>query len=260
MTYIDTHTHIYGEEFDADRAEVIARAREAGAEALLLPATDLQSTQKIMALCQDYAGYCYPMIGLHPEDIPADPEPELTAMEQLLETQVAPFVAVGEVGIDLYWDASRRDEQVEVFRRQIGWAVRYDLPLVIHSRKAHRLLCDTLRPAAKELRRGGVFHCFSGSAEEARELLRFEGFYLGIGGVLTFKNCKLPATLAAGVPLERLVVETDAPYLTPVPYRGQRNEPAYVPYVIARLAEVYETTPEEVGRVTTENARRLFGI
>lgn len=258
--FIDTHTHPYTEEFNADREAVIARAVAAGAEALLLPNIDEASIAPMLALCEAHRGLCYPMMGLHPTELPADPAPTLHRMEALLTAPAAPYVAVGEVGIDLYWDTSRREEQIAVFEEQIRWAVHYRLPLVIHSRAAHRDLVTTLAPYADQLS-GGVFHCFGGTEDEARELLMtFPRFVLGIGGVVTFKNSKLPATLAAAVPLSRIVVETDAPYLAPTPHRGQRNEPAYVPLVIAKLAEVYQTTPAEVARITTATARRLFRI
>lgn len=256
--FIDTHTHPYVEEFDADREDVIARAVEAGAEALLLPNIDEASIAPMLALCEAHRGLCYPMMGLHPTELPAEPAPTLRRMEALLADPASPYVAVGEVGIDLYWDASRRDEQIAVFDEQIRWAVRYQLPLVIHSRSAHRDLVTTLAPYADQLP-GGVFHCFGGTEAEARELLEtFPRFVLGIGGVVTFKKSTLPATLAAAVPLSRIVVETDAPYLAPTPHRGHRNEPAYIPLVLTKLAEVYHTTPDVIARETTATARRLF--
>lgn len=268
MQFIDTHTHIYGEEFDADRREVVGRALEAGAAYLLLPNVDEASIAPMMELCREFPGICHPMMGLQPEELPADPWPLIATMERLLRENLAAqttsqdvprYVAVGEVGIDLYWDASRREEQIAVFRREVEWAVELRLPLVIHCRAAHRDLCDVLQSYRDQLS-GGIFHCFGGTEQEARELLAFPGFFLGIGGVLTFKKSTLPDVLAAAVPIDRVVVETDAPYLTPVPYRGKRNEPAYIPYIIEKLAAVYATTPDEVARVTTKNARTLFGL
>lgn len=268
MQFIDTHTHIYGEEFAADRHEVVGRALEAGAQHLLLPNVDEQSIEPMLELCRDFPGVCHPMMGLQPEELPPDPWPLVGRMERLLRDNLAAgaapdapprYVAVGEVGIDLYWDASRRDEQAAVFRREVEWAVELRLPLVIHCRAAHRDLCSVLQPYRSELC-GGIFHCFGGTEDEARELLEFPGFYLGIGGVVTFKKSTLPDVLARAVPLGRVVVETDAPYLTPVPYRGKRNEPAYIPYIIEKLAAVYATAPDEVARTTTQNARRLFRL
>ena len=185
MQFIDTHTHIYTEEFDDDRLMVMERALQAGARMLLLPNIDEASIDPMLQICQNYPGVCFPMMGLHPTELPSDPWPLLDRMEQRLAAPNNPYVAVGEVGIDLYWDDSRRDEQIAVFKHQAQWAMRYHLPLMVHSRAAHRDLVDTLLPMKDELT--GVFHCFGGTAEEARELLdTFPGFVLGIGGVLTF--------------------------------------------------------------------------
>lgn len=255
--YIDTHTHIYTPEFDADREAVVQRAVEAGAQRLLLPNIDKESMAQIDALCAAHPELCRPMIGLHPTELPADPWPLLDEMERLLQQPAHPYVAVGEVGIDLYWDDSRREEQIRVLQHQAEWAVRYSLPLMIHSRSAHRELVETLRPRANELT--GVFHCFGGTTDEARELLdTFPGFVLGIGGVLTFKKSALPATLHATVPLSRIVVETDAPYLAPTPHRGQRNEPAYVPIIIAKLADIYNLPVPETEDRLLKNTLRVF--
>mgnify|MGYP000215876907 CR=1 FL=1 len=255
LAFIDTHTHIYLEEFDADRAEVVGRARQAGAVKLLLPNIDAASVRPMLKLCADYPDVCFPMLGLHPTELPPEPRPVLDEMERALAADRR-YVAVGEVGLDFYWDDSRREEQIEVFRRQVEWAVGFGLPLMIHSRSAHRELVETLAPYAGRLS-GGVFHCFGGTADEARELLAFPGFALGIGGVVTFRKSELPSSLAC-VPLDRLVLETDAPYLAPVPCRGRRNEPAFIPYIIKRLAEVYAVTPEEVAARTTATAESLF--
>lgn len=255
--YIDTHTHIYTTEFDEDREAVIERAREAGARLLLLPNIDEASMAQIEALCAAHPDICRPMTGLHPTELPADPWPLLDKMEGLLDRPDHPYIAVGEVGIDLYWDATRRDEQISVLQHQAKWAIKYGLPLMIHSRSAHRELVETLRPWADCLT--GVFHCFGGTTEEARELLDvFPGFVLGIGGVLTFKKSTLPATLHATVPLDRIVVETDAPYLAPTPHRGQRNEPSYVPLVIAKLADIYELPVAVIEEKLLENTLRVF--
>lgn len=255
--FIDTHTHIYTEEFNADRAEVVARAREAGAVALLLPNIDEASIAPMLSLCEAAPGFCFPMMGLHPTELPPDPWPLLEHMEHLIAAPNNPYMAVGEVGVDLYWDNSRREEQMEVFRHQAQWAVRHHLPLMVHSRSAHRELIEVLQPMAQELT--GVFHCFGGTADEAEELLRtFPGFVLGIGGVLTFKKSALPAVLHSCVPLSRLVVETDAPYLAPTPHRGKRNEPSFVPLVMEKLAEVYEQPVAEVEQLLLTNTLRVF--
>lgn len=259
MQFIDTHTHIYTEEFDDDRLMVMKRALQAGARMLLLPNIDEASIGPMLQICQNYPGVCFPMMGLHPTELPSDPWPLLDRMEQLLAAPNNPYVAVGEVGIDLYWDDSRRNEQIAVFKHQAQWAMRYHLPLMVHSRAAHRDLVDTLLPMKDELT--GVFHCFGGTAEEAHELLNtFPGFVLGIGGVLTFKKSKLPAVLRSSVPLNRIVVETDAPYLAPTPHRGQRNEPAFVPLVIEKLAEVYELPVDNVAQTLMETTKAMFNI
>lgn len=257
MQFIDTHSHIYGEEFDEDRDAVVQRAIEAGAVKILLPNIDANSVGPMLALCDDYPDLCLPMMGLHPTELPDDPQPLLEQMERMLST--GRFIAVGEVGVDLYWDASRREEQMAVLRQQAAWSIRYKLPLVIHSRSAHAELMEVLSPLKDQLC-GGIFHCFGGTAEEARELLSFPRFVLGIGGVVTFKKSTLPAVLKDNVPLERIVVETDAPYLAPTPHRGKRNETAYVPLVIEKLAAIYDTTPEEIARITTHTAKSLFNI
>lgn len=256
MKFIDTHTHLYVEEFDADRREAVRRAVAAGAQALLLPNIDAASLPRMLQMCRDYPGLCFPMLGLHPTELPRRPMELLDEWEQLLEGP-HPYVAIGEVGIDLYWDASRREEQVAVFRRQAEWAARHRLPLVVHSRAAHRDLADTLAPLRDTLC-GGIFHCFGGTEEEARELLSFPGFCLGIGGTVTFKKSTLPEVLKNAVPVERIVVETDSPYLAPAPHRGQRNESSLVPLVIARLADIYGLSADALSERLLANTRQLF--
>lgn len=256
--FIDTHTHLYTEEFDDDRSDVIARAVAAGAEALLLPNIDEASIAPMLALHDAYPGLCFPMMGLHPTELPADPAPLLQRMEALLSAEGLPYVAIGEVGIDLYWDTSRRTEQMAVFRQQAEWAIRYDLPLVVHCRSGHQELLEAIGSLADKLP-SGVFHCFGGTAAEARELLStFPQFVLGIGGVVTFKKSTLPQVLAEVVPLNRIVVETDAPYLSPTPHRGKRNEPTFIPLIMAKIAEIYACSIDEVAHQTTATARRIF--
>ena len=210
-----------------------------------------------------YPGYFYPMMGLHPEDIGDDWHDVLADMESLLAAPENPYIAIGEVGLDYYWDRSRYDEQQEVFARQVMWAMDYDLPLMIHNREAHRELVDVLKTQIVSCNKSncglsGVFHCFSGNADEAEELLGFDGFMLGIGGVVTFKKSALPDVLRSVVPLDRIVLETDAPYLAPVPYRGRRNESAYVGATAKRIAEIYEISEASVHEITTQNALRTF--
>lgn len=255
--FIDTHCHIYAEEFDKDRSEVVKRALGCGARYLLLPNIDEKSIAPMLAVCDRWKGVCRPMMGLHPTELPDDPWPLLNRMEQKLMADEHPYVAIGEVGVDLYWDATRREEQKSVFRHQAEWSIKYGLPLVIHSRSAHAELIEVLAPLKNSLP-GGIFHCFGGNAEEAEELLTFDNFMLGIGGIVTFKNSTLREVLKSVIPLERIVLETDAPYLAPDPYRGKRNEPSFIPYIIETLSSVYRTTEQEVARVTTRTASQLF--
>lgn len=258
---IDTHTHIYTEEFDSDRTDVVDRARQAGVTGMLLPCIDGTSPERMLALCKAYPGLCHPMIGLHPTELPENGiDDTLDRMEAMLSAPEAPYIAVGEVGMDLYWDSSRRDEQMRVLDRQLQWAVRYRLPVSIHSRSAHKELMEVMLPYADRLK-GGVFHCFGGTIDEARELLSsFPGFALGIGGIVTFKKSPLPAILHAAVPPDRIVLETDAPYLAPTPHRGSRNEPAYLPLVVEKLAAIYETSTDEMAARTTQTACRIFSL
>lgn len=258
MNFIDTHTHLDGHEFDADRDEVMARAKEAGVSKVFIPAIDLPSVDTVLDVCRKYPGYAFPMIGLHPEEVKADWREVLAEMKKRL-VPGHPFIAIGEVGIDYYWSREYEKEQLEAFEKQVEWAVEYRLPLMIHCRKGQNEMVNLLNHYADELP-GGVFHCFTGNAKEAEQLLRFEHFVLGIGGVLTFKKSHLPEVLPEVVPLDRIVLETDSPYMAPVPMRGERNESAFVKYVLARLAECYGTTGQQVADVTTANVRRVFGV
>lgn len=261
--FIDTHAHLYEDDYKDDIADVIQRARDAGAQKVLVPPTDVCSTVKSRDLCRRYPDFLYPMIGLHPEDVGDDYLQQLETLEQMLQEDInsgrREFIGIGEVGLDYYWDRSRIQEQKDAFAVQIGWAVKYQLPLMIHARSANGDLLACLRPFRDKLA-GGVFHCFSGNDHEADELLRFHpNFMLGIGGVLTFKKSKLPETVK-NIPLERIVLETDSPYMAPVPMRGKRNEPSFIPHIIARLSEAKGLSPEDVAAQTTQNALRLFGF
>ena len=255
----DTHIHLDGPEFDADRDEVVARAREAGISRMFIPAIDLKTVDSVLDVCRRYLGYAYPMLGLHPEEVRADWREVLDAIHsRLVQADVlAQTIAVGEVGIDYYWSREFEHEQLEAFEEQVRWAVELQLPLMIHCRKGQQELVRILHRYEKDLV-GGVFHCFTGNEKEAAELLAFDRFVLGIGGVLTFKKSHLPEVLAAAVPLTRVVLETDAPYMAPVPKRGQRNESAFVPWVLQRMAESYGVSADEVERQTEENVRRVF--
>lgn len=269
----DTHSHLYGEEFAADIDDVLERARTAGVGRIFLPNINADSIAPMMALAAQHPGFLYPMIGLHPEDLGMTWQTVLPQMEALLQQPDHPFIAVGEVGLDYYWDRSLYEEQQEALKIQIGWAQKYDLPLMIHTRNAHREMVDVLKSQIatnkssnnKSLNRKssnrklqGVFHCFGGTAEEAEELLRFGGFMLGIGGVVTYKKSNLPNVLKEVVPLTRIVLETDSPYLAPVPHRGKRNESAYITAVVDTLARIYDVSYDEVTQITTINAQNTF--
>lgn len=253
---IDTHSHIYEPVFRADREDVIMRAKQAGVELILLPNINAESIEQMLDLCYRYPDYCFPMMGLHPTDIEEDYKQVLIDMEALLKAPDQPYIAIGEVGLDYYWDKSKAKEQEEVFRVQIEWAIKYHLPLMIHSRSAHRQLVTAISEYKGE-EISGVFHCFGGTKDEALELLQFPGFALGIGGVVTYKNSPLPETLAS-VPLERIVLETDSPYLAPVPYRGKRNESSYLAEVLQKVAQIYNVSEKQAESVTNNNARRIF--
>ena len=257
MYFIDTHTHLDGHEFDDDRDEVIARAKAAGVGKVFIPAIDLPSVDTVQAVCARHPGYAYPMIGLHPEEVKSDWRDVLAQMKTRLDDAGHPFIAVGEVGLDYYWSREFETEQLEAFEEQVRWSVEYRLPLMIHCRKGQNEMVRILRRYERELP-GGVFHCFTGNEKEAAELLSFDNFALGIGGVLTFKKSHLPEVLPAAVPLSRVVLETDSPYMAPVPMRGKRNESAFTLYVLKRLAECYGVSEDEVADVTTATANRLF--
>ena len=261
IQYIDTHCHLDGEEFAEDREQVVARAKEAGVSAIFLPAIDVKSCQTVLDTCAQYPGYCYPMLGLHPEEVRADWREALSAIKDIINfnVQCSMFnvLAIGEVGLDFYWSREFEQEQLLAFEEQVRWSVETRLPLMIHCRKAQNEMVGILKRYAQDIP-GGVFHCFTGNEQEARELLQFEGFVLGIGGVSTFKKSHLPEVLPATVPLERIVLETDAPYMAPVPHRGQRNEPAFVLEVLRKLAEAYGVSEEEVACITTDTAKRVF--
>lgn len=258
IQFIDTHTHLDGTEFDADRDEVMERARAAGVSKVFLPTIDLKSVETVLAVSRKYEGYAYPMIGLHPEEVGADWENVLHRMREYI-VPGHPFIAIGEVGLDFYWTRDNEREQLAAFERQVEWSVETRLPLMIHCRKAQNEMVAVMRRYQNELP-GGVFHCFTGNEKEAEQLLEFQNFVLGIGGVLTFKKSHLPEVLPASVPLSRIVLETDSPYMAPVPKRGERNESAYVEFVLKRLAEAYGVEDEEVARQTNENVERVFRI
>lgn len=254
---IDTHSHLFLEEFAEDLPQVMERARNAGVSYIFMPNIDSTTIESMLSVCNAYPGYCYPMIGLHPTSVNESYERELAIVYERLS---APnnFIAIGEIGLDLYWDKTFLKEQLVTFEKQIGWALEFKLPIVIHSREAFDYIYKVME-SYKNTALSGVFHSFTGTQEEAARLLEFEGFMLGINGVVTFKKSTLPETLLT-VPLERIVLETDSPYLTPVPNRGKRNESAYVKDTLNKVAEIYRLTDEYVAEVTSENALKVFGI
>jgi TatD DNase family protein len=254
MRLIDTHTHLYLPEFDADRKEMMARAESCGVERFYLPNIDRESVGQMLSMEQDFPGKCFPMMGLHPCSVNEGWKEELKWVEQYLGERK--FCAVGEVGLDYYWDKNHMQSQQEAFTLQIKWAKELGIPVVIHSRES---INDCIDIIAKEQdgRLKGVFHCFSGSVESAARIEGL-GFFIGIGGVLTYKKSKLPETIRK-VKREMIVLETDAPYLSPVPYRGKRNEPAYLKEIAEHLAGCWETSIEDVGAITSANALKLFG-
>jgi TatD DNase family protein len=254
MILIDTHCHLYLQEYNGDIDLVIARAKENGIKRFYLPAIDSEVTKVMLELEEKRPEECFAMMGLHPCSVKENYTSELKQVEHWLNRRN--FVAIGEIGLDFYWDKTFVKEQYEAFEQQMTWALERKLPIVIHSRNAMQETLDRVKPfAAKGLR--GIFHCFSGSSENAQQIIDMN-FYLGIGGVLTYKNAGLPAALEK-VGLEHMVLETDAPYLTPVPFRGKRNESGYIKYVAEKLAQVKNTTLEEVAAITTANAEKIFG-
>lgn len=257
---IDTHAHLDGPEYADDLPDVIQRARDAGVRHILIPAVNWTDFPHLLHTCQQFPNYLHPMLGLHPEEVnptKINIPDTLNQMEAWLEANATTPIAIGEIGLDYYWDTTYAGDQINVLLQQTQWALRHSLPLMIHCRKAQQALVDTLQPYATQLT--GVFHCFTGSPEQACQLLNtFPQFALGIGGAITFKNAHLPQTLVQCVPLTRIVIETDAPYLTPVPHRGQRNESAYTTLIVRKLAETYHLSDDQIARQTTLNAQRIF--
>jgi TatD DNase family protein len=250
---IDTHCHLYHEDFDADRPAMMQRANAQGVGGFYLPAIDSTVIEAMLQMEQDYPQQCYAMMGLHPCSVKENYEEELRVAEDWLARRK--FIAIGETGLDFYWDKTFTEQQYDAFKRQVGWAKKYRAPVVIHSRQSTQECIDVIKEM-HDAQLTGVFHCFGGSLEEAMQITGL-GFYLGIGGVITYKNSGLAAVIAA-LPLDKILLETDAPYLTPVPFRGKRNESAYLSYVVKKIAEVKNITVEEVEEITTLNAGKLF--
>lgn len=256
MTFIDTHAHLYAKEFNDDRDEMIKRAIDKGVTKLFLPNIGLSSIEEMEKLVENYPGICYSMMGVHPCDVEKDWKTQLDKIKTYY--QKGKHIAIGEIGIDLYWDTSLQKEQTECFQAQIQWAKEEKLPIVIHCRNSFDEIFEVLNRENDD-QLYGVFHCFTGTKEQAEKIINYKGFKLGIGGVVTFKNSGLDKVLE-DVDLEHLVLETDAPYLSPSPYRGKRNESAYIPLIAEKLAEIYNVEVEEIAKITTKNALEVFGI
>jgi TatD DNase family protein len=255
MILTDTHTHLYSNEFDEDRKQMIQRAIDAGVSRFFIPAIDSTFTQSMYDLEQEYPDNIFLMMGLHPTHVKDNYLEELQHVEEELVKRK--FIAIGEIGIDLYWDKTSLQQQQEAFRKQIQLAKKYKLPIVIHCREAFEEIFEVLEEE-KSADLFGIFHCFSGNYEQALQAISYN-MKLGIGGVVTFKNGKIDQFLNQ-IDLKHIVLETDSPYLAPVPFRGKRNESSYLLLVAAKLSEIYDTSQEEVARITTENSKFVFGI
>lgn len=256
MPFIDSHTHLFLEQFDEDRAEVVKRAQDAGVEQLLLPNIDASTLDRMWKMVEGYPETCSPMVGLHPGSVNESWKEELEKLRPHLKDPRV--VAVGEVGMDLYWDTTYLHQQRLVFREMIAWAKETGLPLVIHARDAFEELFNILdEEISDELK--GVFHCFTGTVEQGQKIMSYPNFYLGIGGVATYKKAAMHEVLDK-LPIDRMILETDAPYLSPVPFRGKRNESAYLLHTAEKLADIHSCTLAEVERITTENCKKLFQL
>ncbi len=255
MNFIDTHAHLYAEEFKDDRKEIVAKAIQNGVSHLFLPNIDVHSIQPMLDLCWSHPENCFPMMGLHPCSVDEHVEAHLFQIQKWFKKRK--FYAVGEIGLDYYWSTDFKEQQIKAFRLQIQWAIQQDLPIVIHSRNSNVDVIAILKEM-KHPKLRGIFHCFSGNAQEAKEVVA-EGFYLGIGGVITFKNGGLDKAIE-DIGMEHLVLETDAPYLAPVPHRGKRNESFYILEIARKLAEVKHLGIAQVAEITTQNAKKVFGI
>lgn len=255
---VDTHAHLDGEEFKDDIDEVIARAKSAGIGRIFIPAINEDSLRTVPALCKCYPGYLLPMMGLQPEEVRDDYLQVLDKMHAELAAN-PDYIAVGEVGLDFYWSRDYEQQQLDAFERQMQWSMEMHKPLMIHCRKAQNEMLHMMKPYIKELP-GGVFHCFTGNQKEAERYLEFDKFVLGVGGVSTFKSSHLREDLPKAVPLSRIVLETDSPYMAPVPHRGERNESAFVVEVMHTLAKAYGVDDAEIAKATNDNVQRVFNI
>lgn len=257
MRLIDSHSHLFLEEFADDLPQVMERAREAGVTHIFMPNIDSTTIEPMLKVCREYEGYCYPMMGLHPTSVNAGYEKELEIVARELASSNE-YVAIGEIGMDLYWDKTYLKEQQLALDKQVEWALEYNLPVVIHCREAFEPIYNVLKPY-RQTSLKGIFHSFTGNVEEASRIMEFPDFKIGINGVVTFKKSALPEVLKI-IPLERIVLETDSPYLTPVPNRGKRNESANVKYTLMKVSEIYSKSPEYVAQVTSNSSLKVFGM
>lgn len=255
MTFVDTHIHLYLPEFEQDINSLISTAREAGVERFYLPAIDSAYTKSITSLVNKFPEYCFPMAGLHPCSVKENFEEELDVIYKQLTNENV--IAIGETGLDFYWDKTFEKQQYIALEKQLEWALKFNLPIVLHTRNATRETIITVQPFAEKGLRG-IFHCFGSNIEDAKDIIAM-GFYLGIGGVLTYKNSGLDKILSE-IDIKHLVLETDAPYLSPVPFRGKRNEPRHLKLIAEKLAEINQIPLEKVAEITTENANQLFSF
>lgn len=253
MNWIDSHAHLYGKDFSGDRKEMVERALAAGVTRLFLPNIDSGSINSMLELEAQFPDNCYAMMGVHPCHVNENVDHELTVVRTWLEKR--PFKAIGEIGLDFYWDKTYTEQQYKAFRAQLELARSYDLPVSIHARESTRECIDVVR-SLQDGRLSGVFHCFSGTLEQAREVIDL-GFYLGIGGVVTFKKSGLDQVVEQ-IDMQHIVLETDAPYLAPVPYRGKRNESSYIPLIGEKIADIKNLKIADVAAITTSNALKLF--
>ncbi len=255
MNFIDTHCHLFLPEFDKDRDEAIQRGLKSGVKKFVLPNVDTSTMDDMISLTQEYPAYCFPLAGLHPSSVEEDYHNELSVIKTQLDSRK--FWGIGEIGLDYYWDRTFEKEQIEALKTQLGWALELNLPAIIHNRESFD---DTIK-IVEEVGAGqlkGIFHCFTGTIEQAEKIIEL-GFSLGIGGILTFKNSGLDQTLK-NIPLEHLILETDSPYLAPAPKRGKRNEPAFLPYIANKLAEIKDLDIHQIAEQTSHNAEQIFGI
>ena len=254
--YVDTHTHIYLKDFDDDRNQIINECKKLGVTKLLLPNIDLNSMEDVIKISNEFKGICFPMVGLHPCSVKQNYNEELSRIKPYIES--CNPIAIGEIGIDLHWDKSTLEIQKKAFIKQVNWALEFELPIVIHARESYKEIFEIL-DFLNTSKLKGVFHCFSSSIEDADRILKYGGFKLGIGGVVTFKNSGIDKVVEQ-IEIENIILETDAPYLTPAPFRGKRNKSSYIPLIANKLSDIYNVSPEEIGKITSKNATEIFNI